>query len=120
MAFHRPRLGTAGDRPGAENDGVAVDFENLPGATLEVRQESNQGADAGEDEIKRVRDSVGGAVTDQHVADHAAGGGGEQGQENEANDVEVALARDGAADNAVEDNTNEVQAAVEQVDRWVH
>ena len=45
---------------------------------------------------------------------------GKEREKNKPDDVEIALARDGAADDAVEHDTYQIQAAVERIDGLVH
>ena len=95
-------------------------FENLPRAAFEIYQCGNQRAGACEDQIQRVGNGISRTIADEHVADHAAGGGGKEREKNKPDDVEIALARDGAADDAVENDTYQIQAAVERIDGLVH
>src|SRR5699024_11619245 len=95
-------------------------FENLPRAAFEIYQCGNERSGACESQIERVGNGISRTITHAHVADHAAGGGGKEREKNKPDDVEIALARDGAADDAVEHDTDQIQAAVERIDGRVH
>src|SRR5690625_1990343 len=95
-------------------------FENLPCAAFEIYQCGNQRADACEDQIKRDGNGISKTIADEHVADHDAGGGGKEREKNKPDNVEIALARDGSANYAVEHDTYQIQAAVECIDGLVH
>src|SRR5699024_10982866 len=101
-------------------DGITVHFKNLPRPPPEISQGRDEGTGAGEYEIQGVRNRRRWAITNQHVANHAASGRGKQREENKPYDVEIAPSRDGAANDAIEHNSNEIQTAIKRIDGRGH
>ena len=70
----------------------------------------------GEPEIAHVLQRRRGTVVDEHVADHAAAQGGDDRQEDDADEVEVAGTGDRRTDHPVEHHTGQVQYRVDRPD----
>ena len=94
-------------------------MNNSPGLALEVNEQGNHSSRDRQDEVCRLRNGGRGTRLHQGIAHHTATQGGEQREGGETHQVELAVAGDGATDDAVEQHSGEVEEAVEVGDQRI-